>query len=75
MTAKTYIVRRIAIQLGDETFPEGSEIELDDETAAGLKRFLEPVAKPGKQSSNPAKTAQDGKLTPPPASTTTQDQQ
>ena len=42
-TTKTYRVRGIDLDHDGKRFPEGSPIELDDEAAAKLKRFLEPV--------------------------------
>ena len=43
MSTKTYRVHGIDLDHDGERFPEGSPIELDDEAAAKLKRFLEPV--------------------------------
>ena len=42
-TKKTYRVRGIDLDYDEKRYPEGSKIELDDEAAAKLKRFLEPV--------------------------------
>ena len=43
MSTKTYRVRGIDLDHDGKRFPEGSPIELDDEAAARLKRFLEPI--------------------------------
>ena len=42
-TKKTYRVRGIDLDYDEKRYPEGSKIELDDEAAAKLKRFLEPI--------------------------------
>ena len=42
-TTKPYRVRGIDLDHDGKRFPEGSPIELDDEAAAKLKRFLEPI--------------------------------
>ena len=43
MSTKTYRVRGIDLDHDGKRFPEGSPIDLDDEAAAKLKRFLEPI--------------------------------
>ena len=42
-TKKTYRVRGIDLDYDEKRYPEGSKIELDDEAAAKLKGFLEPI--------------------------------
>ena len=42
-TKKTYRVRGIDLDYDEKRYPEGSQIDLDDEAAARLKRFLEPI--------------------------------
>ena len=43
-TKKTYRVRGIDLDYDEKRYPEGSKIELDDEAAAKLGRWVEPVA-------------------------------
>lgn len=43
MSTKTYRVRGIDLEHDGKRFPEGSQIDLDDQAATKLKRFLEPV--------------------------------
>ena len=42
-TKNSYRVRGIDLDYDEKRYPEGSKIELDDEAAAKLKRFLEPT--------------------------------
>ena len=42
-TKKTYRVRGIDLDHDEKRYPEGGTIELDDESAAKLNRFLEPI--------------------------------
>lgn len=56
MSTKTYRVRGIDLDVDEKRFPEGSEIELDDEGAKKLARWLEPVAQ-----SDPAKGGKNAK--------------
>lgn len=56
MSTKTYRVRGIDLDVDEKRFPEGSEIELDDEGAKKLARWLESVAQP-----EPAKGGKNAK--------------
>ena len=42
-TTKPYRVRGIDLDHDGKRYPEGGQIDLDDEAAARLKRFLEPI--------------------------------
>ncbi|NLR73576.1 hypothetical protein [Leeia aquatica] len=46
MSTKSYRVRGIDLDVDEKRIPEGSEIELGDESASKLARWLEPVVKP-----------------------------
>lgn len=59
---RAYKVRNIDIKHDDRVYPEGSVIELDDEAATDLGKWLEPLAddaKPAKQD-GATKTPKDG---------------
>jgi hypothetical protein len=54
--SKIYVVRGVDIDLNGKRLREGDKVELDDDTAAGLARFLE-VQKTGNSEQETEKLA------------------